>query len=101
MQHQAPQRYSGCDSGRCLQAHAREDGDLTPGLLAMAQSWTEDVALPSFRGSGVAVPPLSSWFDSPQVKLHLMVRTCLPLRLILQRSGHPDARRGTCCKSQQ
>ena len=81
MQHQ---RCTGCDSRRCLQAHAREDGDLTPGLLAMAQSWAEDVALPSFRGSGSAAPPLSSWFDSSQVKLHLMVSTCLPLHVILR-----------------
>ena len=73
----ALQRCTGCDGGRCLQAHAREDGDLTPGLLAMAQSWAEDVALPSFRGSGMAAPSLSSWFGSSQVKLHIMVSTLL------------------------
>lgn len=57
-----------------LQANAADDGDMTPGLLAMAQSWIEDVAVPSFRGSGATTPTLDGWFDSSQVKLYLMVR---------------------------
>ena len=61
-----------------LQGHASEDGDLTPGLIAMAQSWVEDVALPSFRGSAASLPSLDSWFESPQVKLYLMVRASAP-----------------------
>ncbi len=63
----------GCRHGG-LQGHASGDGDLTPGLMAMAQSWVEDVALPSFRANGASMPPLDSWFESPQVKLYLMVR---------------------------
>lgn len=62
-----------------MQDRASEDGDLTPGLIAMAQSWVEDVALPSFRGCGGSLAPLDLWFERPQVKLYLMVRASLPL----------------------
>ena len=61
-----------------LQGHASEDGDLTPGLIAMAQSWVEDVALPSFRAGGASLAPLEAWFGCPQVKLYLMVRASTP-----------------------
>lgn len=61
-----------------LQGHASQDGDLTPGLIAMAQSWVEDVALPSFRAGGASPAPLEAWFGSPQVKLYLMVRASMP-----------------------
>ncbi len=72
-----------------LQGHASEDGNLTPGLIAMAQSWVEDVALPSFRGCGTRLPSLGSWFESPQVKLYLMVRTSAPFTEQAQHSCCP------------
>ena len=61
-----------------LQGHASEGGDLTPGLTAMAQSWVEDVALPSFRGGGASLAPLDTWFENPQVKIYIMVRPSAP-----------------------
>ena len=67
-----------------VQGNAAEDGDMTPGLIAMAQSWVEDVALPSFRGSGGSMPLLNNWFESPQVKLYLMVRAFAPLTVAIQ-----------------
>ena len=64
----------------CLQGHASEAGDLTPGLTAMAQSWVEDVALPSFRGSSASLAPLNTWFENPQVRMYLMVRASAPFK---------------------
>lgn len=58
----------------CLaQAQAGEDGDLLPGLLALTQSWLEDVPFSSFRRVTGSVPPLDSWFSAPQVTLYLKV----------------------------
>lgn len=47
----------------------------------MAQSWVEDVALPSFREGDEGKPALDGWFASSQVKLYLMV-SALPRQLL-------------------
>ena len=58
-----------------MQAQAGENGDLLPGMLALAQSWLDDVAVSSFRGSSSKPADLDTWFTTPQVNLYLKV-TC-------------------------
>lgn len=57
------------------QAQAGEDGDLLPGMVALAQSWLDDVAFTSFRRSSSKPADLDTWFTTPQVTLYLKV-TC-------------------------
>lgn len=62
-----------------MQARAGKDGDLQPGLAALAQSWLDDVALPAFRWPSTAsAVSLDSWWDTPQVLLYLKVPPVLP-----------------------
>jgi hypothetical protein len=63
------------------QARATEDGDLFPGLLAMSQSWLEDVAVSSFRAVPGATASLDAWFSDPRVALYHKVQ-CLPCALL-------------------
>ncbi|KAK9908710.1 hypothetical protein WJX75_001848 [Coccomyxa subellipsoidea] len=51
-----------------------EDGDLLPGLVALAQSWLDDVAFGSFRRSSSKPADLDSWFANTQVTLYLKSR---------------------------
>lgn len=55
------------------QAQAGEDGDLLPGMVALAQSWLDDVAFSSFRRTSSKPPDLDTWFTTPQVTLYLKV----------------------------
>ncbi|BDA41990.1 probable protein ACCUMULATION AND REPLICATION OF CHLOROPLASTS 6, chloroplastic [Coccomyxa sp. Obi] len=57
-----------------VQAQAGEDGDLLPGMLALAQSWLDDVAFTSFRRSSSKPADLNTWFTTPQVTLYLKSR---------------------------
>ena len=45
-------------------------GDYTEGLIALADRWIADVALPSFRDSARVerVPTVAQWFDEPDVQ---------------------------------
>ncbi|EIE25406.1 hypothetical protein COCSUDRAFT_61625 [Coccomyxa subellipsoidea C-169] len=55
-------------------AQVVEDGDMLPGLVALAQSWLDDVALSSFRRSSTKAADLDTWFANPQVTLYLKSR---------------------------
>lgn len=55
------------------QGQVGEDGDLLPGLVALAQSWLDDVAFGSFRRSSSKPADLDSWFANTQVTLYLKV----------------------------
>lgn len=57
---------------------------MLPGLVALAQSWLDDVALSSFRRSSTKAADLDTWFANPQVTLYLKV-TCRPSLVPLHR----------------
>ncbi len=66
---------------------------MLPGLVALAQSWLDDVALSSFRRSSNQAADLDTWFANPQVTLYLKVTrrpSLVPLHRLLACLSLPD-----------